>query len=101
MEDSGTMALQRTNIYLEVEQVRALRLLAAVEGQSVATLVRQAVDAYLRERADEATWRAQFEELLGRVRTRVPRSIKSEEIEADITAAHEEVREIRRAARGR
>ncbi len=42
--------VQRTNVYLEEDQLRALKHLAAEERQSVADLVRQAVDAYLARR---------------------------------------------------
>jgi hypothetical protein len=79
-----------------------LKHLAAEERQSVADLVRQAVDAYLAQRvADDAAWREQFDQLLARIRGRIPSSISPQEIEADITAAHEEVKQERRVARRR
>lgn len=94
--------MRRTNIYLDDDQLRALKHLAVDEGQSVADLVRQAVDLYLTQRlADDAVWREQFDQLLARVRSRVPPAATSDEIEADITAAREEVREAHRAARRR
>lgn len=94
--------MQRTNIYLDDDQLRMLKHLAAEERQSVADLVRQAVDAYLAQRvADDAAWREQFDQLLARVRSRIPATIPSQEIEADITAAREEVKQERRVARRR
>lgn len=51
--------------------------------------------------ADGSTWGERFERLQEQVQRRIPESIPSEEIEADITAASEEVRQGRRATRGR
>lgn len=82
------MRMQRTNIYLEDEQLRALKHLAAEERQSVADLVREAVDDYLSRRmADDALWRERLDALLTRVRHRIPADVGSEEIEADIGEA--------------
>jgi hypothetical protein len=93
--------MHRTNIYLEDDQLTALKLLGAARRQSVATLVREAVDVYLHGRVDDARWRAEFDELLARIRSRVPASATPEQIEADVTAARQEVRRMRRAPRGR
>jgi hypothetical protein len=94
--------MQRTNIYLDEDQVRLLKHLAAEDRQSVADLVRQAVDLYLTQRlADDSLWRERFDQLLTRVRERMPPAVTTEEIEADITAAREEVRQAHRAARRR
>ncbi len=55
MVAEGGRRVQRTNIYLDEEQLRALKHLATEERQSVANLVRRAVDAYLAQRlADDA-----------------------------------------------
>jgi hypothetical protein len=87
----------RTNIYLDAEQVRALRHLAAEEHQSVAQLIRQAVDQYLsREFSNRKDWGRRFDELVARIQQRIPPGVTPEEIEADITAAREEVRQLRR-----
>jgi hypothetical protein len=85
--------MQRTNIYLEEEQLRALKHLAAEERQSVADLVREAVDDYLSKHlGEESLWRERFETLIASVRSRIPDAIPGSEIEADITAARDEVR---------
>lgn len=82
------MRMQRTNIYLEDEQLRALKHLAAEERQSVADLVREAVDDYLSRRmADDALWRERLDALLTRVRQQIPADVHCEEIEADIGEA--------------
>ena len=87
--------MQRTKIYLDDDQLRMLKHLAAEERQSVADLVRHAVDDYLARRLKEDTAvRTQLEQLLDRVRSRIPDSIPGDEIEADITAARLEVAEL-------
>ncbi len=92
--------MHRTNIYLDAEQVRALKHLAAESQCSVAELVRRAVDDYLaRAFRDEKDWGERFDELVARIQRRMPADVTPQEIEADITAAREEVRERRRSAR--
>ncbi len=72
------------------------------ERQSVANLVRAAVDDYLaRHLGDETLWRERLDTLLTRVRTRVPAGTSSEEIEADVSVTRDEVRQMHRAARRR
>jgi len=94
--------VQRTNIYLEEVQLRALKHLAAEERQSVADLVREAVDDYLAKRvADGALWRERFDTLIERVQGRIPTDIPPVEIEAEVSAARDEVRRAHRAARRR
>lgn len=94
--------MRRTNVYLDEDQLRALKRLAAEEDQSVAAIVRDAVDIYLIKRAkSDAAWHEQMNALLDRVQSRIPPGITPEEIEADITAASEEVRQARRASRRR
>ena len=93
--------MQRTNIYLSEDQLIALKHVAAADRQSMANIVRQAVDEYLAKRLlDDAEWQRRFDQLVERVRSRVPADLTSGEIEADITAAREEVRREHRAAGG-
>lgn len=85
--------MQRTNVYLDEEQLRLLKRLAAAERTSVATLVRQAVDTYLVDRlADDEMWNARLAGLLDRVRSRVPAAVSPDDIEADITVARQDYR---------
>ncbi len=94
--------MRRTNIYLDENQLQALKRLAVTEDQSVAAVVRDAVDAYLKDRAsDDVAWSKELKQLLERVQSRIPPDITPDEIEADITSAREEVRQARRAARRR
>jgi predicted nucleotidyltransferase len=85
--------LQRTNIYLREEQLRALKHLAAEERHSVADLVRAAVDDYLAKHlADGAVWREQLDALVERVQSRVPVEISPTKSSLDASAAHDEDR---------
>jgi len=94
--------VQRTNVYLYDGQLRALKHVAAEERQSVAGLVRKAVDGYLATRmANDAEWQQRWDHLLESVQSRIPPDIPPEEIEADITAAREEVRQEHRASNRR
>lgn len=80
--------------------MRALRHLAAEEHSSVAQLIRQAVDQYLvREFQDRGSWGRRFDDLVARIQQRIPSDVTPEEIEADITAAREEVRKSRQVGR--
>ena len=91
--------MQRTNIYLDERQLRTLKHIAAEKRSSVATLVREAVDAYLdQQRADDRVWMETVDELWRGVRERSA-DISPDEIEAEVTAARDEVREMRRARR--
>jgi len=92
--------VRRTNIYLDDEQLRALKHLAAEEQASVADLVRKAIDAYLAPRfSNGKDWSRRFDDLVERIQQRVPAGVTPREIEADITAARTEVREARQARR--
>ena len=91
----------RTNVYLDEEQLGALRAVSESCGKPVAALVRQAVDDWLAENgvrqipADE--WKQRFDALLDR-RARVARRVKPApaRVERDIATAVVEVRSARR-----
>jgi hypothetical protein len=92
--------MQRTNIYLDEDQLRTLRQLAAARGKSVATLVRDAVNGYIEQQLGREEIVAQLEDAIARLRSRIPAMIEPDEIEAEITAAWNEHRASRRSARG-
>ncbi len=51
--------MQRTNIYLDEDQLRLLKHLAAEENKPMADFVRQAVDQFLRSRFEnDVTWQS-------------------------------------------
>jgi hypothetical protein len=93
--------MKRTNIYLEERQLGALRAAGEARGESVAAVIRRAVDEWLEANgvraipADE--WQARFESLLER-RARVAgrRKPAPDAVERDVAAAVAEVRSARR-----
>lgn len=90
--------MHRTTISLDDEQRRALKLLAVEQGCSMAEVVRRAVDTYIAAQlSDQASWRERLDEFLTRIRERLPADLPADKIEADITAAREEVRRAERA----
>ena len=92
--------MRRTNIYLDEDQLRALKHLAVEEQQSRAVLVLQALDEFLARRfAGRADWGERLDALVQRIRRRIPADVTPEQIEADITAARDEVRQEHRATR--
>lgn len=76
-----------TTVDLDEQRRTALERLASGSDRSVHDLVRQAIDEYLERRDADEAWRQRFEDVVARIR-------------ADVTAAREEVRRERRAARG-
>jgi hypothetical protein len=93
--------MRRTNIFLADEQLDGLRTLAALRGESVATVVRDAVDQYLEQHLDRDKVVSRLDDILARLSARVPATTDPNEIERDITIAREEVRTARRHARSR
>ena len=105
--------MKRTNIYLDEEQARVLRHLAIEEGRSFTDVVREALNTYLAQRGLVATsrvtgplrsmpyeeWKSSFMDAVERMRAHIPPDITPDEIEAEITAAREEVRRERAARR--
>jgi hypothetical protein len=104
----------QTAIDLDEDQSRLLRDFSATQGRSVGDVVREAVSEYLarrgamepraiapRRRFPDDEWRSGFEAALQRLRAGVDPNWSPEEIEADITAAREEVRRERAARRHR
>ena len=96
--------MQRTNIYLEAEQLELLRSLGDRRGEPVAALVREAIDAWLEaqgaRRLPEDEWERRFDALLRR-RDKIWREldVSEEEVERDVAEAIREVRRARAARR--
>lgn len=88
--------MQRTNIYLDEDQLRLFKYFAAEENKPVADLVRQAVDQFLRSRlGDDVMWQNDMTALIERVRNRVSPAIDPDEIDRDIREARHDVRTAR------
>jgi hypothetical protein len=101
--------MKRTTIELAEAQAAMLHVLALKDRRTLADLVYEALAEYLvrrgmdpaervieprREIPDEE-WRSSFQAVVERIRARVPKDWSPEEIEAEITAAWEEVRQER------
>lgn len=84
--------MQRTNIYLDEDQLLALKHVAAQQGRSVAAVVRAAVTEYLTQDSRREAALQQFAEMVERFRADVPADASPEEIEADVEIAVAEVR---------
>ncbi|HEY9084966.1 MAG TPA: CopG family transcriptional regulator [Candidatus Tyrphobacter sp.] len=63
--------MRRTQIYLDEDQKRALRTLAAERDSNVSDLVRQAVDRLLKEEIDRGDWAARLGVWQKRIRRRL------------------------------
>jgi len=91
------MLVQRTNVYLDEDQIRGLKHLAAEQGLSLAELVRQAVDRLLAGQGElDPSWQERLDRLVARVRSRLPQDARVEGIEEDITVAASEAARARR-----
>src|SRR5947208_5234044 len=91
--------MQRT-IALPDEQARELERLAAEEHRSLDEFIQLALRDYVARRTvGRADWARRFGEVVERIQARIPPGIPPEEIEADITAASDEVRAERAAER--
>ena len=88
------------NITLDQEQIASLQELASAQGQTVETVIHDAVDAYLQEHSQRRAAVAQLDDALERLRSRLPKEISDEEIDRDITEARAEYWAEVRAARG-
>jgi hypothetical protein len=102
-----------TSISLPDDQLARLRLLSLMQRRPLDEVIREAVDAYLAQLPDLPTprvtepppgppspeWRARFDAALAAIRAQVPADLTPEEIEAEINAAWEEVRQERQARR--
>ena len=105
--------MKRTNIYLDEEQDRLLRHLSDEQGRSCTDIVREALNEYLTRRGmpsasrvvgprrsiPQEEWRSRLDAAVRRIRAGVSVDVSPEEIEAEITAAREEVRRERAARR--
>lgn len=96
--------MRRTNIYLPDEQLELLKLLSEQRGSAVATLVREALDDWLKKQGvrpvGEDEWQRRFEALLGR-RDKLAQEHgwSEEDVERDVMDAVRQVRKARTARR--
>ena len=79
--------LQRTNIYLDRQTLRSLKLLAAARGKTMSDLVRDAVEEMLGAHAGGIDWRAEVMGILDRGAARNLPDLSAAEIAAEVKAA--------------
>jgi predicted DNA-binding ribbon-helix-helix protein len=91
--------MQHADVALEDAQYQTLQRIAREDGVSVSDLVQRVIEEYLEQRRRAAL--AKLDAAVAELRAHLPTDLTPEEIEAEITAAREEVREERRAARRR
>lgn len=91
--------MQHADVALEDTQYQKLQCIARENGVSVSDLVQRVVEEYLEQRRRAAL--AKLDAAVTELRAHLPTDLTAEEIEAEITAAREEVREERRTARRR
>jgi Ribbon-helix-helix protein, copG family len=96
--------MERVNIYLDEDQLEALRALSERRDEPVAALVRLAVDEWLGQqgvrRLSPDEWSKRFDALLRR-RSRIARDrgFTETDVERDVAAAVRESRKARAARR--
>lgn len=93
--------MRRTNIYLEDRQLTALKAVAESRGESVAALIRGALDKWLADQGVEVLgkdeWERRFDSLLSRRRSRARQEKFAEpDVEREVALAVQEVRAARR-----
>ena len=89
------------SVNLPAETYEALKKSATAKGCTPDALAQSVLEAHLADgELTEAEYQRQWDDLLQRVRSRVPSELTAEEIEADVKAATDEVRD-ERIARGR
>jgi hypothetical protein len=105
-------AMRRTNLYLDPEKLRALKMIAASEDASVSDLVREAIDGMIAKRLSkidappENGSMAQLsttllDDALRGIDAKRPADIPQDEIERDVADAVREARTERTARRRR
>jgi plasmid stability protein len=62
--------MKRTSIYLEDDALKALKLLAAASGSSVADKIREAVDVMLAAQLGAVDWHSEIDAILARAHAR-------------------------------
>jgi hypothetical protein len=96
--------MNRTNIYLSDDQLRALRALSEQRREPVAELVRTALDEWLRSQGvkviDTTEWDRRFQALVARRRgASATAELSPETVQRDVDRAVREVRRRRPAGR--
>jgi hypothetical protein len=89
--------MNRTSIYLETDALKALKLLAAASGTSVAGKIREAVDSMLAAQVGTVDWHGEIDAMLKRAQERALPDLSSEEIAEKVRSTRQARRTTTRA----
>ena len=78
--------MNRTSIYLESDTLKALKLLAAASGTSVADKIREAVDMMLAAQVGTVDWQGEIDAILARAQARPLPDLSNEQIVEKVRA---------------
>ena len=81
--------MNRTSIYLESDTLKALKLLAAASGTSVADKIREAVDMMLAAQVGTVDWHAEIDAILARAQARPLPDLSDEQIVEKVRATRQ------------
>lgn len=87
--------MRRTQIYLDEDQKRALRAIAADKEVNMSDLVRSAIDRLLADEIPLGDWGSRFDALLQRIEAEMPHEPTDEEVERAYRQARAEMKRER------
>ena len=89
--------MTRTSIYLESDTLKALRLLAAASGSSVADKVREAVNLMLAAQVGSVDWHGEIDAILARAQAQPVPDLSNEQIAKAVRETRQSRRSTNRA----
>lgn len=89
--------VRRTQIYLDEDQKRALRAIAADKEVNMSDLVRGAIDKLLADEIPRGDWGSRFDALEARIRAEMRQEPTDEEIDGAVRAVRAERKAAKRA----
>jgi plasmid stability protein len=89
--------MNRTSIYLESDTLKALKLLAATSGTSVADKVREAIDMMLAAQVGNVDWHGEINAILARTQAKALPDLSDEQIVETVRQARQARRSTTRA----
>jgi hypothetical protein len=82
--------MHRTSVYFEDDALKALKLLAAASGVSVADKVREAVDTMLAAQVGTIDWKREIDSILSRAQGRGLPDLSGQEIIEAVRSARQD-----------
>lgn len=87
--------MRRTQIYLDEDQKRALRAIAADKEVNMSDLVRGAIDKLLAEEIPRGDWGSRFDALQARIEAEMPHEPTDEDVERAFRQARSDMKRDR------